>query len=215
MQHDHPVGVGHLVAEMRRPQHGDGALRAHRQHQLDEIAAALRVEPDRRLVHQQQARLVQQRARKLDPAAVAAGELRGLVVGALGEAEPCQLLLDARLGDRARNAVQAGMEQKIGGDGELEVERRLLEDDAEPRQRRHRIARHVVAHHLDAAGIGGEQAGEQLEQRRLAGAIGAEQGDELAGMGGQADAVDGADRAIGLDDVVQQQGRCSFWILHP
>ncbi len=70
------------------------------------------------------------------------------------------------LATAARNAVQPGVEHQVGGDRELEVERRLLEHDAEPRQRRHRVARHVVAHHLDAAGIGGEQAGEQLEQRR-------------------------------------------------
>ena len=86
------------------------------------------------------------------------------------------------LRDRARNAVQPGVEQEIGGDRQFEVERRLLEHDAEPRQRRHRIARHVVAHDLDAAGIGHEQAGEQLEQRRLAGAVGPEQRDELAGL---------------------------------
>ena len=97
---------------------------------------------------------------------------------------------------RARDAVQAGMKQEVGGDGELEVEGRLLEHDAEPRQRRHRIARHVVAHHLDAAGIGREQAGQQLEQRSLAGAVGAEQCDELAGLGFQAHAVNGADGPI-------------------
>ena len=72
----------------------------------------------------------------------------------------------------------------------LEIERRLLEHDAELRQRRHRIARHVVAHDLDAAGVGSEQAGEQLEQRRFAGAVRAEQGDEFARLGVEADAVD-------------------------
>src|SRR5262249_7122029 len=87
----------------------------------------------------------------------------------------------------------------------LEVEGGLLEDDTEPGQRRHRIARHVVAHDLDAAGIGREQAGEQLKQRGLARAVGAEQRDEFAGMGLEADAVDGADGAVGLDHVVEQQ----------
>jgi len=67
------------------------------------------------------------------------------------------------------------MEQEVGSHRELEVEGGLLEYDAEPRQRRHRIARHVVTHDLDAAGIRHEQAGEQLEQRGLAGAVGAEQ----------------------------------------
>ena len=139
--------------------------------------------PDRRLVHQQHARLVQQRARQLDAAAVAAAQLRRLVVGAVGEPEPRQFVGDARLRDAARNAVQPGVEQEIGRDGQLEVERRLLEHDAELRQRRHRHAQHVVAHDRDAAGIRHEQAGEQLEQRRFAGPVRPEQRDELAGLG--------------------------------
>ena len=99
MQHDDPVGVRHLVAQMRRPQHRDLALGAHRQHEPDEVAAALRIEPDGGLVHEQEARLVQQRARELDPAAVAAAQLRGLVVGAIDQPEAGELALDARAGD--------------------------------------------------------------------------------------------------------------------
>ena len=52
---------------------------------------------------------------------------------------------------------------------------------------------------------GHEQAGQELEQRRLARAVGAEQRDELAGMGRQADAIDGPDRPVGLDHVVEMQ----------
>jgi hypothetical protein len=57
MQYDDPVGVGHLVALMRGPQHRDSALLAHRQNELDQIAAACRIEANRRLVHQQNGRL--------------------------------------------------------------------------------------------------------------------------------------------------------------
>ena len=39
----------------------------------------------------------------------------------------------------------------------------------------------------------------------LAGAIGTEQGDEFSGLGLETHAVDGAHRAVALDDVVQQQ----------
>ena len=101
--------------------------------------------------------------------------------------------------------MQAGVKQEVGRDGKLEIERRLLENDAEPRQRRHRVVRHVVAHDLNAAGIRHEQPGQQLKQRGLAGTVGAEQRNEFAGMDLEADAVDGTDRPIGLDHVVQQQ----------
>ena len=133
---------------------------------------------------------MQERARQFDAAAIAAGKLRGLVVGALGKSEPRKFLLDMCLRDCARDAVQAGVEQEIGGDRKLEIERRLLKDDTELRQRRHRIARHVVAHDVDAAGIGSEQAGKQLEQRGLAGAVWAEQGDEFSGLGHEAHAIE-------------------------
>ena len=66
MEHDDAIGVRHLVAQMRRPQHGDRALRPQAQHQLQEVAAAPRIEADRRLVHEQHPRLVQQRPGKLE-----------------------------------------------------------------------------------------------------------------------------------------------------
>ena len=131
--------------------------------------------------------------------------MNGLVMGALGQSQPRELLLDMSLRHGAWDSVQTGMKQKVGGDGELEVEGGLLKDDTESRQRRYRIARHVMAHHLDAPGIRREQAGEQLEQRRLAGAIGTEQSDEFSRLGLQAHAVDGANRPVALDDIVQQQ----------
>ncbi len=57
--------------------------------------------------------------------------------------------------------------------------------------------------------FGREQAGEQLEQGRLAGSVGSEQGDEFAGMGAKADAVDRPDRPVGLDDIVQAAARAA------
>jgi len=140
LQHDHPVGVAHLVAQMRRPEHGDGSLRAHAQHELEEIAAALRVEPHGSFVHQAGAAA---RAAARAPAR-RGGDCRRRAARSCREharrAPGVQLRRDAGLRDGARDAVQAGMEQEIGGDRELEVERGLLEHDAEPRQRRHGIA---------------------------------------------------------------------------
>jgi hypothetical protein len=86
----------------------------------------------------------------------------------------------------------------------------LLEHDAELRQRRHRIARHVVAHHHDATGIGREQPRQQLEEGGFPGAIGTEQGNELAGIHREADAIHCTHSAVALDDVVEQQSRRSL-----
>ena len=129
------------------------------------------------------------------------------VAGAVREPDARKLFVDEGLRDRARHAVQAGMEHQVGGHRQFEIEGRLLEHDAELRQRRHRIARHVVAHHLDAAGVGDEQAGEQLKQRRFAGAVRAQERDELAGAHVEADAVERPYRAVAFDDIVDVQGR--------
>ena len=59
---------------------------------------------------------MQQRARELDPSPVAAAQLRGLVLGALGEAEAGEFARDALLSRSARDAVQAGMKQQVRGD---------------------------------------------------------------------------------------------------
>jgi len=100
--------------------------------------------------------------------------------------------------------MQPRMEQQITGHRKFEIERGLLKYDAEHRQSRHRIAPHVVPHDRDAAGIGHEQPGKKLEQRRLAGAVGAKERDELAARRGKADPVHRANRAVGLDDVVEE-----------
>ena len=47
--------------------------------------------------------------------------------------------------------MQTGMKQKVGGDAEFEIKSRLLSHNAQLRQRRHRIARHVMPHNVNAA----------------------------------------------------------------
>src|SRR5271169_4131242 len=83
MEHDDAIGVLHLVAQMRRPEHGDGAFGTQAEDQLAQVVAAGGIEADRSLVHEQNARLVQERARELHAATVAAAQLRDLVVRAL------------------------------------------------------------------------------------------------------------------------------------
>ena len=90
---------------------------------------------------------------------------------AFGEPEPRQFRVDALLRDGTGNSVQSGMEQEISGHCQFEVQRGLLKHDAELAPGRHRMMAHVVAHDLDAAGIGYEQAGEEPEQRGFAGAV--------------------------------------------
>ena len=52
--------------------------------------------------------------------------------------------------------------------------------------------------HAHRAGVGRRQAEQHVDRGGLAGAVGAEEGDDLAGRDGQVDAVDGTHAAEGL-----------------
>ena len=58
-----------------------------------------------------------------------------------------------------------------------------------------RQARDVPAAEADAPAVGGERARDEIEERRLAGPVGAHDAEELALLEREADVVDGADAA--------------------
>ena len=67
-----------------------------------------------------------------------------------------------------------------------------------------------MSHDLNPAGVRHEQAGEQLKQRGLAGAVWTEQRDELTGRGGQTDTIQRTNRAVAFDDIVEGERRRLF-----
>ena len=121
MQHNDPIGIWHLIAQMRSPQHRYRALLAHRQNELDQVAAACRIEANRRLVHQQNARLMQQGASQLNPSPIAATQLRCLVMSAFGQVQSRQFFFDTPLCYVTREAMQTGMEKQIAGHRQFEI----------------------------------------------------------------------------------------------
>src|SRR5260370_10621917 len=119
---------------------------------VEQKAAALDIEPGRRLVEQQQARVVDQGARQLDAAALPARQLTDLVAAAVGEAGPLQLVRDTRRGATARQPAQRRMVEQVLLDAQVEVERRLLEDDADRGERGERLLADVVPEHANPPG---------------------------------------------------------------
>ncbi len=118
----------------------------------EDVGARLDVEADGRLVEQQQARAVQQRARDLDPPHLAAREIAHLVAGAIGKPDARQHLGGAHARLAPADAVQGGVIQQVLHHREIEVERARLEHDAEEPQRLARRARDVMAEDADAPG---------------------------------------------------------------
>ena len=69
----------------------------------------------------------------------------------------------------------------------------------------------LVAEHRDGAAGRGQHAGDQVEGRALAGAVGPDQGHDLAGMDLERDVVDGdhaAELLARVLDLQQHGGRC-------
>jgi hypothetical protein len=74
-----------------------------------------------------------------------------------------------------------------------------LEDNADSRTQERGTVCGVDAGHLDAAGVRLPQSDDALDERRLAGAIGAEQAEDLPPVDAQRDAAYGFDGAVRLD----------------
>jgi hypothetical protein len=116
---------------------------------------------------------VQQTARDLDAAAQATRELAHGLVRVLGEAEPLDPVARAR-GGRVE-VEQARVQRELLARGQLRIERRLLEHDADLPAHRGALAHDVAAEQRDLARARREQRREHAHRRRLARAVRAEQ----------------------------------------
>ena len=104
---------------------------------------------------------------------------RGLVQGLLprGIAEEAEARSGARL-NRQRHVLEGREARQDRGDLERAGE-------AAPTRCVHRQMRDVLAVEQDLSGIGGQHAGDLVDQRRLAGAVRADDGVQLAGLNGR------------------------------
>ena len=104
--------------------------------------------------------------------------------------------------------LQLLAEEEVGDDVEVLAEREILEDggDAERERVGRAGQRHRLAAEVDRAGGRLVHAGEHLDQRRLAGAVVADQGDDLAGMDVEIDVGQRRDGAEILGDAAQAAG---------
>ena len=111
--------------------------------------------------------------------------------------------------DEAEPAEQAGAhhlaaEEHVGAGVELGREREVLVDGLDPQAARveRRVQLDRLALEEDLAGVGLVDAGQRLDQRRLAGAVVADERDDLVGVDGEARAAQRADAAEALDDLL-------------
>ena len=103
---------------------------------------------------------------------------------------------------RAARAEGPRRERQVLGHAEVLPEAEALRDVAEPPPRR---ARGRAAEQPDRARRGPEQAEQQPDEGGLAGAVGAEQADHLAGAHLEVDAGDGGERAEAAHDAARRR----------
>ena len=107
-----------------------------------------------------------------------------------------------QLVDRAAAAIERAEQAEHLLDRQLLAELRLLQLNAEPLPDLPLVRAPAEAEHLDLAGVGREQPLENLDRRRLAGAVRAEQAEALAALHVQRQPVHGDDVAVALFESV-------------
>ncbi|MNF89624.1 hypothetical protein D3C84_721560 [compost metagenome] len=149
---------------------------------------------------------MEQGAGDLNPAPVAAIEQAHLVAPARAQLLALQFAFDALGRQLSGQAVQGGVVAQVLFDAEVQVQGALLEHHAEAGEGGARLAAQAVAADADLALLQVIEAGEQGDQGRLAGTVGAEQGGEAARRQAEAHLLQGVTRSIGEAHAGQFQG---------
>ena len=178
VEHGDPVGelVG-LVEVLRGEEDGDAAGDEIADHLPHRVTAA-RVQARGRLVEEDQLRVAHERHRQVEPAAHAAGVGGGRPVGGVAEVEAVEQLGGAPAARGAAEVVQVGHQDQVLAPGEQVVDGRELPGHADRGAHAVGVGGDVVAGDGQLAGVGADQRREDLDHRGLAGAVGAEQGED-------------------------------------
>src|SRR3712207_762192 len=157
---------------------------------LDDRLARGNVEADGRLVQQEEPGVVEKGAGDLHATPVPAVEVAHPLAGALCHAEPIEFPLDPGVRLPQRQAAKESEISEILANRQVEVEGRLLEHDAERRERASPDRTDVHAADVDPPFARLDQSRDEREQRRLAGSVRSQERREGAKPDLEADAVE-------------------------
>ena len=219
---DHPpglddrqaIGQGIDLLEVVAAEQDRGALLPQLAQHLPDGGAALDVEAHRGLIEHQQLGRVEQAAGQIQPATHAAGVATAAAIDPVAHRQQLHQLGDAGIALTALEVIEVALELQQLTAGQDLVDRHLLGHVAEQVAHAPRFAQGIEAGDAHAAGIRGEQGGQDAQGGGLAGAVGAEQAVEAAGGHRQIEAVEGHHlgtlAAVGLAQVPQLQHRLLF-----
>ena len=178
------LGLFHVV---RRQQHR-AALGLEPLDEVPQRAPALRIEAGRRLVEEDQLRIVDERQRDRQPLALAAATAPWS--GALLRSSSPSCVDELARSGSALGVEAAEERRSARSTVRFGIQRRGLELDADALLELGAVARRVDAEDVALPAVGPIEALEDLDRRRLARAVGAEQAEDLAARDLEADAVD-------------------------
>src|SRR5262245_59720597 len=141
---------------------------------------------------------MQERAGNFDAPHLSAGEVAHLVIRAVRQRDPRQHLIGARAAVVFTDAVQGCMVGQILDHGEIEVERALLEYDADHAQSLARRMSDIAAENPDMTALDGVEARDQREQCALSGSVEAEQNGEGGWRDGEGHLVERLTPAVAM-----------------
>lgn len=187
------LGDGGVV---RHDHDGAAVLPVHALHEFKHFFRGLVIEGARRLVAQDEARVLHERAADGAALLLAAGDLAGELVAVLPEAERAQEVLH---GQRVLGEVRGDLDVLL--DGEVWHEVIELEDEAKLAtavlaEVSGREGREVAAVDGDASAVCALEAADEVQEGRLARAGGAEHDADLAAVHGAGDAVEYLDAGL-------------------
>src|SRR5262249_36280638 len=181
-----------------RDDDGELALVAQAMHVLPKPLARLSIEPDRRLVEEEDARVMNERACDFKAPLHARRQGAHEALPPVGELHEREHLVDALPSQRGRHAIDEAVEVQVLVERQAIVEARLLEHDAKIPTTLDWILDDIDAVDAGGAAVGPQDGAKDVQQGRLAGAVGAKQREQLIRLHLEADIIESERAAVAL-----------------
>src|ERR1700757_3413767 len=147
-----------------------------------------------------------ERPGNFDAPHLTAGQVAYLVIRAVRQRDPREHLIGARAAVVLADAVQSCVIGQVLDHGEIEVERTLLEHDADHAQSLARGMSDIAAENPDMSALNGVEARDQREQCTLSSSVEAEQDGERRWRDGERHVVERLPPAVAMADAFDGNG---------
>ena len=194
---DHRVGERLCLVHVVGGEHDRPALRTEPADHLPRVAAGRGIEAGRRLVEKDELGVPDESEPQVEPPLLTAREVLHPRPGLLLEAHQLDDLRDI-----PRTRVQAGSLGEHLGHRQVRLDRAFLEDDPDLGAQAPIAPLGVHPEHRDRARVARAVTLQDLDGRRLAGTVRAEQGDHLTARHFEVDAAESRDAPVGLGEVL-------------